>query len=254
MPDISRRRFLGASALVPLASLISRESLMRAMAAPDDQAFEFFDDHQAAVVREATARLIPGPFDHPLEAGHPGAREANVVRYIDVLLSAFGVNPPRIHAGGPWSDRAGGATNHMTSFVALSPTQDRIWRDRVARLQETYVAGIAALDAAAGGDFAAASPDDQDRILADAGGFLDVLFTHAVEGMYSIPEYGGNAGGVGWLEIQWPGDSQPRGYTPEEVGESDGFDPVLFDVVVSSAVARFDEAVLAMLRRRAHGR
>ena len=28
----------------------------------------------------------------------------------------------------------------------------------------------------------------------DAAGFRDVLFTHAIEGTYSVPEYGGNLG------------------------------------------------------------
>ena len=35
--------------------------------------------------------------------------------------------------------------------------------------------------------------------------------------MYAVPEYGGNANLVGWSDIKFPGDSQPRGYTNAEV-------------------------------------
>src|SRR5688572_9026618 len=105
MPELSRRRFLQAASLLPLAAALPKGWLAQAMAAPGDT-FTFFDAHQAAVVVEATARLIPGPDDDPLEAGHAGAREANVVRYIDVLLGAFTATPPRIFTAGPWSDRS----------------------------------------------------------------------------------------------------------------------------------------------------
>jgi hypothetical protein len=240
--------------MLPLAVMLPGKALAEALAAPASNGFDFFDDHQAAVVREATARIIPGPEDDPLEAGHPGAREANVVRYVDLMLSAFTVDPPRIHAGGPWSDRAGGATNLMKRFVELSPVQERIWRNRIANLQKQYVAGVAALDEATGGDFARANPDAQDDALSGAGPFLDVLFVHAIEGTYSIPEYGGNQDLSGWSEIRYPGDSQPRGYTPAEVGESDGLDPIVLDLTINAAVAHFDEAVSLILKRRAHGR
>ncbi|MCI0345382.1 MAG: gluconate 2-dehydrogenase subunit 3 family protein, partial [Chloroflexi bacterium] len=228
--------------------------LAQAMAAPASEGFVFFDAHQGAVVVEATARLIPGPDDDPLEAGHAGAREANVVRYIDVLLGAFTTDPPQIFAGGPWSDRSGGAVNHFEGFVPLSPLQDTVWRSRIAGLQKTYRDGIAGLDAATGGDFTAASADEKDQALADAGEFLNVLFTHAIEGFLSAPEYGGNEDLVGWNEISWKGDSQPRGYTPAEVGESDGLDPVVPDVLIAAVMANFDAAALEIAARRRGGR
>ena len=52
-----------------------------------------------------------------------------------------------------------------------------------------------------------------------------MLFGHTIEAMYGNPEYGGNAGLVGWRDIYFPGDSQPRGYTDAEV-ERPEFDPV----------------------------
>ena len=254
MPELSRRRFLQAAGMLPLAAAMPKGWLAHAMAAPASQHFSFFDAHQAAVVVEATARLIPGPDDDELEAGHAGAREANVVRYIDVLLGAFTASPPRIFTAGPWSDRSGGGENYMEDFVPLSPTQDKIWRARIAGLQKAYRDGIAGLDAAAGGDFTAASADEKDQILAGAGEFLNVLFTHAIEGFLSAPEYGGNEDLVGWNEISWKGDTQPRGYTPAEVGESDGLDPVVNDALIATVIANFDEAALEIAARRRGGR
>ena len=62
---------------------------------------------------------------------------------------------------------------------------------------------------------------EQDRVLASAEvePFLDTLFTHAIEGMYSVPEYGGNAALRGWQDIGWPGDRQPVGYPPAQVSQ-----------------------------------
>jgi len=240
--------------LTPLAALMPRGFIADALAAPVMKSYVFFDAHQAAVVREATARLIPGPEDDQLEAGHPGAREANVVRYIDVMLGAFTFTPPRIHAGGPYSDRNGGDEDYMGDFVPLSPFQEASWRKRIDGLQRTYIAGIKALDTAAGGDFTTASPDKQDSVLAGAGNFLDVLFTHAIEGFLSAPEYGGNAGGVGWKEISFHGDTQPRGYTAKEVGESDGIDPAGPDALLLDVMTHIDEAALGIIARRRGGR
>ena len=56
--------------------------------------------------------------------------------------------------------------------------------------------------------------------------FTALLFEHTIEGLYAAPEYGGNRGLVGWKDISFPGDIQPRGYTSDEVERSDGPDPV----------------------------
>ncbi len=60
----------------------------------------------------------------------------------------------------------------------------------------------------------------------DVSQFTALLFEHTIEGLYASPEYGGNRGLAGWKDIAFPGDIQPRGYTPDEVERSDGHDPV----------------------------
>jgi hypothetical protein len=191
----------------------------------------FFTGHQAAVIEDATARIAPGPSDDPAEAGHPGAREADVTGYIDTMLGALGAlddAAPPIFAGGPWSNRYTSGPDLMARFVPLDPVARIAWRRRLQGWQQQYRTGIATLDKLAGGDFTKASHAAQDKILASssAGSFTSLLFEHTIEGLYAAPEYGGNRNLAGWKDIAFPGDIQPRGYTPDEVSRSDGPDPV----------------------------
>src|SRR5690349_3389323 len=127
----------------------------------------WFDEGSYAVVRAAVDRLIP-----PYEA-HPGAAEGGVADYIDGMLGAFLVDPPRIFAGGPFSGRFGGEPG-FARFTPLTRLQELAWRTRiegsqgiaarefngpVVGLQERYREGIAAL----GDDFADVDVHEQDR-------------------------------------------------------------------------------------------
>jgi hypothetical protein len=175
----------------------------------------------ARVLAIAVDRLIPpsGP--------HPGAAELGVVDYIDGLLGAFLVDPPRIFGGGPFSGRAGGDAS-FANFLPLRPQEELAWRTRiegsqgrperefngrVRGWQEIYRAGIDAL----GADFDRVGGAEQDRRLRADAEFHTLLYAHANEGCYGAPEYGGNRDARGWAAIGYPGDSQPRGYTDEEV-------------------------------------
>jgi hypothetical protein len=154
-----------------------------------------------------------------------------VTRYITTLIGAMTYEPPKVFAGGPFSNRAGHTPNDMASFLTPNPALTANWRARLVLLHTAYINGIAALDQAArkrgAPDFLHVDPTGKDAVLASnpasAGlpssyqGFTDLLFEHAAEGMYSVPEYGGNAGLVGWQDIGFPGDVQPRGYTDGEV-------------------------------------
>jgi gluconate 2-dehydrogenase gamma chain len=246
-----RRRAVIAAIPVAVASAAVLGSTGCESSASSAPVLRFFTSHQAAVVTEATARIAPGPSDDPAEAGHPGAREAGVTNYIDTMLGALGAldesvgaGVPAIFAGGPWSNRHTSGPDLMASFGPLDPVARIAWRQRLAGWRQQYAQGIAALDRLAGGDFTKASPADQDKILASsqASTFLALLFEHTIEGMYSNPEYGGNRGLAGWKDISYPGDSQPRGYTSEEVEGSGGRDPV-DDTLVVADVLKFLGAV-----------
>jgi hypothetical protein len=181
----------------------------------------FLTDAERTTLTAAADRLVP-PAD-----GHPGAAALGVVDYIDGLLDAFSVDPPRIWAGGPFSGRAGGDAG-FGRFLELSPLEELAWRTRVEgslgipereRLgpvvgwQQRYREGVAAL----GDDFASVDAGEQDARLDANGEFRDLVYEHAVEGAYAAPEYLGNRELGGWVAIGFPGDVQPRGYTDAEV-------------------------------------
>jgi hypothetical protein len=181
----------------------------------------FLTEHEYAVVDAAADRLIPP------SGAHPGGAALGVADYVDRLLGAFTFDPPLIFAGGPFSGRAGGDAS-FGEFLPLSRHEELAWRTRiegsrglverefngpVLGWQEIYRQGIAAL----GADFTDVDGGEQDRRLAAHRELRQALYEHACEGAYGPPEYGGNRDLAGWHAIEFPGDSQPRGYTDEEV-------------------------------------
>ena len=164
----------------------------------------------------------------------PGAVAGGCAEAIDALLGAFEFSPPRIYAGGPFSDRAGSEHNHFEEFVKLDRYEAKAWRLRihgsrgraalehngpVTGWQQIYRDGLAAL-AAQG--FAQRSAQERELMLRGASdpavtALVDVAWPHTWQFMYGAPEYGGNRDLAGWRYSAWQGDVQPRGWTREEV-------------------------------------
>jgi gluconate 2-dehydrogenase gamma chain len=147
------------------------------------------DRHE--VVAAACERLIPG------------SAAAGVVVYIEGLLGAFDVSPPRIWAVAP----------RGSTFHDLSPFEEIAWRRRLADWQARYDAELPLL----GDDFAAQSGDEQDARLRAHPALTSLLYEHACEGMYGAPAYGGNRELTGWRTIGFEGDVAPLGYSDDEV-------------------------------------
>jgi gluconate 2-dehydrogenase gamma chain len=133
----------------------------------------------------------------------PGSRAAGVVGYVEALLGAFDVDPPRIWARTP----------RGTTFHDLSPFEERAWRERIASQQARYDAELPRL----GADFDRVGGDEQDRRLRANPDLAALLYTHACEGMYGAPAYGGNRDLAGWRAIGFEGDVAPTGYSDAEV-------------------------------------
>ena len=164
---LSRRDVLRGAGAVVGAGLVPRF----AQAVPQGEAPVTLTAREYATLDAVAARLIPA------DANGPGAREAMAARYIDRAL------------GG-----------------ALSSSR------------EQYVGGLAALDSHArsskGAGFVELGDADQDEVLADLQdgraegvpqGFFNTVRTHTIQGTFSDPFYGGNAGFVGWDMIGYPG-------------------------------------------------
>jgi hypothetical protein len=84
-------------------------------------------------------------------------------------------------------------------------------------LRRRYREGLAALQSIAVGSFGAPFVDltteQQQEALKQADRrFVDLLMRHVIQGTFCAPEYGGNAGGLGWQLTGFDGDSQPLGY------------------------------------------
>lgn len=195
----------------------------------------FLTEHELRTLRAVVDRIVPEDRD-------AGGVTAGCAEAIDALLGAFRVDPPRIYAGAPFSDRAGSPVNHFEEFLPLDAYETMAWRLRVegsrgeSRLerngpvkgfQATYRDGLAALDEAAGeGGFAEMSAPERDVVLRTAAdplikALMDIAVVHTLEFMYGAPEYGGNAAVVAWQYAQYDGDVQPRGWTREQVEQRD---------------------------------
>lgn len=239
---VGRRTFLRGSGNLALLSLtpLPAVSALAARAEPVTAAEGGGYFLTAAELETLTAvcdRFIPGQPEDP----DPGAVQAGVPTYIDTCLGAFlAGGTPRIWAGGPFSDRAGATHDDFADFLELDEIEELAWRTTiegslglperewggpVEGLQQKYRKGLAALDSLArsigGRRFHLLPRWFQDVLVTfpqwGLGEFFDVVWGHCLEGMYGPPEYGGNRDLVGWEYTQWPGDSQPRGYTDAEV-------------------------------------
>lgn len=236
---VDRRTFVKAAGGIGLLALApaTRVRALLAVAPAAGQAGRFLTAHELGTLRAVAGRFIPGPPDDP----DPGAVEAGAAEAIDLYLAAFTLDPPLIHAGGPFSNRAGAAHDDFADFVPLDRLAELGWRIRlqgsqgkperefagpVTGLQEIYRQGLAHLDERAGGNFAALPGPAQDLILRDqtdtaVQDFVGVALSDVLDATYGPPEYGGNRNLVGWTVNHWAGDTQPRGFTPSQVSDPD---------------------------------
>ncbi|MGH2857676.1 MAG: gluconate 2-dehydrogenase subunit 3 family protein [Solirubrobacteraceae bacterium] len=244
MAGATRRTFVvsGALAVLGLAAPDRVRALIDEVARGEVHrgGGRFLTRSELVTLRAVTARLLPGPPDDP----GPGALQVHAAEAIDLLLGAFELDPPLIHAGGPFSGRAGGRRDDFEHFVALDEQAALGWRIRlegsrglrerefagpVVGLQETYQRGLARCDALARGrsgrDFARAPAATRDAVLASrekvVASFVDAALTNSLEALCGPPEYGGNHALAGWRGLHWRGDAQPDGFTAADVMQPD---------------------------------
>ena len=214
LPWPSRRGLLAGAALGTVALVATPGLPTVAVPVGRDRA-RFLSEEQLTTLGAVVDRVVPA------EDGTPGALEAGAHESIDALLGAFRTDPPRIYAGGPFSDRAGSRVNHFERFLPLDAYEQKAWRGKVRRFQEVYTAGLDALAASTPG-FATLPGPARDLVLQSSQdpavtAMMGLAVSHAFEGTWGAPEYGGNRDTVGWQAIGFEGDRQPRGYTDDEV-------------------------------------
>jgi gluconate 2-dehydrogenase gamma chain len=129
---------------------------------------------ESATLEAVLERLIP------TDATGPGAREAQVLRYIQQALAGDLKALQGVYSGNLAALDAYAAGRFGAAFAQLAADQqDAVLRD---------------LEAGTATGFAPS---------ADA--FFETVLEHALEGMFGDPYHGGNANFVGWDLIQFPG-------------------------------------------------
>ena len=180
---MKRREFLTIPATAlggTLLYTLAREPLrLQAQDGNVNIPLRFFSAAEARVIAAACARIFP------TDATGPGANEAGVVIYIDRQLAGpYGRDKYR-YTKGP--------------FVESVPEHGYQGKESP---RELYRAGLQTL--AGFVDLTAEQQDEKLRSI-ERTTFFQMLRSHTIEGLFSDPMHGGNAGLIGWQLIGFPG-------------------------------------------------
>ena len=151
----------------------------------------FFNSEDAATVSAFAERLMPGA------PGTPGARDADVLSYIDLALSGAYADLQYFYRRGLASLDAYCRETYKEPFRRLS----------AARQDEV----ITALEQGKASEFSWPS----------AAAFFNTVRTHTMEGMFADPIYGGNKDFAGWRLVGFPGGQME--FTPADMQSSGPF-------------------------------
>jgi hypothetical protein len=189
-----------------------------------------FDPARFALMASLLDALIPG------DEASPGAAACHAEEYVDGLVGAFLVEPPRVFAGGPYSGRHGGLDG-FSRFLPLTRVEElgwrtylegsqghpeREWNGPVKGLKQRLEEGLDALEEAAqathGAGFTTLAPAGRRKLFSQAEpGFVTCAYELACEGTYGDPVYGGNFRMLGWQAIDFEGDRQPVGFSARQL-------------------------------------
>jgi gluconate 2-dehydrogenase gamma chain len=176
--ESSRRKFLAHSVTGVSTAWIAANwpaAVRAAEAARQGGSFTFFKQNQAAEIDAMSAQIFP-------TTDTPGAREAQVVYFIDLGLMTFARDKQDIYAKG---------------FEELK-----------AKVGEMFPGSAS---------FAALSREQQIKLLTaiEKSAFFRAVRDHTIMGMFAAPQHGGNYNQVGWSLIGFKSDlnfKEPFGY------------------------------------------
>jgi gluconate 2-dehydrogenase gamma chain len=151
----------------------------------------FFNHADAATMTAFTERLMPGA------PGKPGARDADVLNYIDLALSGAYSELQEFYRHGLTQLGAYCEKTYKKPFAQLGPAQ----QDEV----------LTALEEGKAGGFAWPT----------AQAFFNTVRTHTMEGMFADPIYGGNKDFAGWELVGFPGAQMF--YSPKDMDSKQAF-------------------------------
>jgi gluconate 2-dehydrogenase gamma chain len=135
----------------------------------------FFNYEQATTIAAFSERLMPGA------PGKPGARDANVLNYIDLALAGAYADLQDFYRRGLAQLEAYCRATYKQSFAQLdSAKQDEV----IGALEQGKASGFT---------------------WPTAREFFNTVRTHTMEGMFADPIYGGNRDFAGWRLVGFPG-------------------------------------------------
>jgi gluconate 2-dehydrogenase gamma chain len=212
--DVSRRGLfkqvgaVGVAAIAgaPLApgAAVAQEhaSQGRPAAVPQLEALETLTAAEADTLEAIVARLIPS------DENGPGATEARAAHYIDRALTGPLRSSREAYAVGLTAIEAYAQSTKGAAFVRLGATdQDAVLTD----MEKNVATGF----------------------FPNAAAFFNLVRTHAIQGTFCDPYYGGNANFVGWDLISYPGlrmtvrEDEQRMKAPKAVRNS-AYDEAMF--------------------------
>jgi gluconate 2-dehydrogenase gamma chain len=151
----------------------------------------FFNSEDATTIAAFAERLVPGA------PGKPGARDADVLNYIDLALAGAYSDLQDFYRRGLASLDAHCHKTYKEPFRSLSAAQ----QDEV----------IAALEQGKASEF----------LWPSAVAFFNTVRTHTMEGMFADPIYGCNKDFVGWRLVGFPGAQME--FTAADMASSEPF-------------------------------
>src|SRR5262249_10381266 len=151
----------------------------------------FLNAEFADAVAAFTERLMPGA------PGQPGARDANVLNYIDLALAGAYSDMQDFYRRGLASLDAYCRKTYSKPFAELTAAQQD---EVIGRLEQ-------------GKALEFSWPSQQ--------AFFNTLRTHTIEGMFADPIYGGNKDFAGWKLVGFPG-AHPA-FTAADMQSRDAF-------------------------------
>jgi len=151
----------------------------------------FFNAQDAATIAAVAERLMPAA------PGKPGARDANVLNYIDLALSGAYAELQEFYRRGLAQLDAYCRKTYNEPFARLDDgKQDQV----IAALEQGKAAGFTWPTAQA---------------------FFETVRTHTIEGLFADPVYGGNKDFAGWRLVGFPGGQAV--YTPADLQNRQAF-------------------------------
>ena len=200
--DENRRRLL-LGAMLGAGAALAPETPAQAAPAADaadaatslapaaNRHYAFFNADEAAAVEAFADRIIPS-------APHaPGARDADVLNYIDLSLAGAYADSQEFYRHGLAQLDAFCNATYKDSLAALTPEQQD--------------AALTALDTGKATGFAWPA----------AQAFFNTVRIHTIEGMFADPVYGGNKDFAGWRLVGFPGAQTL--YTKEDMDSTGEF-------------------------------